>query len=484
SIVPRVQRHAGGLHAISGPEAVYLSTPIPMHGERFTTEANFTIHAGERIPFVLMWHHSNEPIPPVPDAERAITDTTEWWERWTSQCRYVGRWREPVIRSLITLKALIYAPTGGIIAAPTTSLPERLGGVRNWDYRYCWIRDATYTLYALLTAGYKHEAEAWRDWLIRAVAGHPGQLQTMYGVAGERRLTEQVLPWLPGYEGSSPVRTGNAAWNQLQLDVFGEVIDALHQARRNGVQTNERGWAIQSNMMEYLESNWNAPDKGIWEVRGPRRQFTHSKVMAWVAMDRMVRDIETFHLPGDADRWKRVRTEIHQEVCAKGFDAGRNTFTQYYGSRQLDASLLMIPLLGFLPPHDPRVVSTVQAIERELCHDGFVLRYSLAPSDSVNGLPSGEGTFLACSFWLADTYALQGRREDAEGLFQRLLALPNDVGLLAEEYDTVAKRFVGNFPQALSHLSLVNTAYTLSSASGPAQHRQSREERARAMNSA
>jgi GH15 family glucan-1,4-alpha-glucosidase len=478
SVVPWVQRHAGGLHAIGGPDAVYLSTPVPLQGKRFTSEAHFTIGAGDRVPFVLMWHPSHEDIPAAPDAEKAIEDTSKWWERWASQCRHEGTWREAVIRSLITLKALIYAPTGGIVAAPTTSLPERLGGVRNWDYRYCWIRDATYTLYALLAAGYKQEAAAWRDWLIRAVAGDPGQLQIMYGVAGERRLTEQELPWLPGYEGSSPVRKGNAAWRQLQLDVFGEVMDTLHQARRTGVQTNERGWAIQSKMMDYLESKWKEPDEGIWEVRGPRRHFTHSKVMAWVAMDRMVRDIEAFHLPGDGARWKRVRQEIHEEVCAKGFDAGRRTFTQYYGSNQVDASLLMIPSVGFLPADDARVAGTVQAIERELCHDGLVLRYSHTDASNVDGLPSGEGTFLACSFWLADTYALQGRHHEADALFRKLLALRNDVGLLSEEYDAAAKRLVGNFPQALSHLSLVNTAYTLSTGSGPAQHRQSTNDRA------
>ena len=477
SVVPWVQRHAGGLHAIGGPDAVYVSSPVQTKGTPFITEADFTVAAGDRLPFVLIWHPSHESVPDAPDADEAIEATRDWWTRWVSQGRHDGTWREAVIRSLITLKALIYAPTGGIIAAPTTSLPEHLGGVRNWDYRFCWIRDATYTLYALLAAGYKQEAEAWRDWLIRAVAGDPGQLQIMYGVAGERRLTEQELPWLPGYERSSPVRTGNAAWGQLQLDVFGEVMDTLHQARRTGVSTNERGWAIQSHMMEYLESKWKEPDEGIWEVRGHRRHFTHSKVMAWVAMDRMVRDIEDFHLPGDVARWKRVRQEIHDEVCAKGFDPAHNTFTQYYGSRQVDASLLMIPSVGFLPAHDPRVVGTVEAIERELGHDGLVLRYSHTESDRVDGLPSGEGTFLACSFWLADTYALQGRRHDADALFRKLLALRNDVGLLSEEYDTAAKRLVGNFPQALSHLSLVNTAYTLVTASGPAQHRQSTDNR-------
>lgn len=473
SVVPWVTRHADGLHAIAGPDSVYIAAGTPTYGKQSTTAADFDVQAGQQVSFVLLWHPSHEPAPSAPDASHVIEETTRWWRQWVSRCHPVGEHREAVIRSLITLKALIYAPTGGIVAAPTTSLPERLGGIRNWDYRYCWIRDATYTLYALLTAGYKEEASNWRDWLIRAVAGDPSQLQIMYGVAGERRLTERELPWLTGYEGSSPVRTGNAAWGQLQLDVFGEVMDTLHQARRTGVKTKERGWAVQTTMMEYLESKWKEPDEGIWEVRGPRRHFTHSKVMAWVAMDRMLKDIETFHLPGDAPRWRRVREEIHREVCEKGFDSSRNTFTQYYGSRQLDAGLLMIPLVGFLSPHDSRVRGTVQAIEKELCRDGLVLRYSHEDSQDVDGLPSGEGTFLACSFWLADTYVLQGRHHEAERLFQRLLNLRNDVGLLSEEYDTGSERLLGNFPQALSHLSLVNTAYSLSSAAGPSQHRQS-----------
>ncbi len=475
SVVPWVTRHAGGLHAVAGPDSVYMAAGAPTQGKQSTRVADFDVQAGQQVSFVMLWHLSHEPVPSAPDAAHAIEKTTQWWRQWTSRCRPGEEHREAVIRSLITLKALTYAPTGGIVAAPTTSLPERLGGVRNWDYRYCWIRDATYTLYALLMAGYKEEASSWRDWLVRAVAGDPAQLQIMYGVGGERRLTEIELAWLSGYEGSSPVRTGNAAWRQLQLDVFGEVMDTLHQARRTGMETNERGWAIQTAMMEYLESKWKEPDEGIWEIRGPRRHFTHSKVMAWVAMDRMVQDIETFHLPGDAARWKRIREEIHQDVCDKGFDPSRNTFTQYYGSRQVDAGLLMIPLVGFLSPHDPRVQGTVQAIEKELFCDGLVQRYSHHGSQSVDGLPAGEGTFLACSFWLVNTYVLQGRRKEAEQLFQRLLALRNDLGLLSEEYDTEAKRLVGNFPQALSHLSLVNTAYTLSNAAGPSQHRQNNE---------
>ena len=472
SVVPWVQREEKTINAIAGPDAVSLTAPVATHGKHFTTLADFLVRKGERLPFVLIWHPSHESAPPAPDAESAATETEDWWREWTSRCHMDGEWRAAVVRSLITLKALTYAPTGGIIAAPTTSLPERLGGVRNWDYRYCWIRDATYTLYALLTAGYREEAEAWRDWLLRAVAGDPAQMQIMYGVGGERRLTEYELDWLPGYEGSSPVRTGNRAWRQIQLDVFGEVMDTLHQARRAGVRTNARGWAIQSNMMEYLESKWREPDEGIWEVRGPRRQFVHSKVMAWVAMDRMVHDIETFHLPGDADRWKRVREDIHREVCDRGFDHHRGTFTQYYGARHVDASLLMIPLVGFLPPNDPRVSGTVRAIEHDLRRHHLVMRYCEDQQQEVDGLPQGEGMFLACSFWLADTYTLQGRRTEATALLKRLLALRNDVGLLAEEYDPEARRLLGNFPQALSHLSLVNTVFSLVEQSGPAQHRQ------------
>jgi GH15 family glucan-1,4-alpha-glucosidase len=472
SVVPWVQRRSGCMNAIAGPDAVTLSTPVPTRGEKLTTVADFVVRRGERVPFVLSWHPSHQPAPDSPDPESAASDTASWWHEWTSRCRMEGEWREAVVRSLITLKALTYTPTAGIIAAPTTSLPECIGGVRNWDYRYCWVRDATYTLYALLTAGYREEAEAWRDWLIRAVAGDPGQLQIMYGIGGERRLTEYELQWLPGYEGSAPVRTGNDAWRQVQLDVFGEVMDTLHQARRAGVNTDPRGWAIQSNMMEYLESKWREPDHGIWEVRGPRRHFVHSKVMAWVATDRMVEDIETFNLPGDVERWKRLREDIHREVCARGFDTDCGTFTQYYGSRHVDSSLLMIPLVGFLPPDDPRVMGTVRAIERDLRRDGLVMRYSHEKDPSVDGLPPYEGVFLACSFWLADTYTLQGRRTEAVGLLRRLLKLRNDVGLLAEEYDTQAKRLLGNFPQALSHLSLVNTVFSLIQTSGPAQRRQ------------
>jgi GH15 family glucan-1,4-alpha-glucosidase len=375
-----------------------------------------------------------------------------------------------VLRSLITLKALTYAPTGGIAAAVTTSLPEQLGGVRNWDYRYCWLRDATFTLYALMLGGYIEEASAWREWLLRAVAGKPSQLNIMYGLSGERRLTEIELGWLPGYEESVPVRIGNAAYRQFQLDVYGEVMDALHLARRAGLQPDENAWRVQGALMEFLESAWTEPDEGIWEVRGPRRQFTHSKVMAWVAVDRMVKAIEQFGLKGPLDSWRKLRAAIHAEVCRKGFDPDRNSFVQYYGGKDLDASLLMIPLVGFLPANDPRVKGTVEAVERHLMKDGFVARY--ATKQEVDGLPSGEGAFLPCSFWLADNFALLGRRDDALRLFDRLLELRNDVGLLSEEYEPAKRRLIGNFPQAFSHVSLINTASNLSRHPGPAEDRQ------------
>ncbi len=462
SIVPWVRRQGGALHAIAGPDSVWLRTPVEVRGENFRTLAEFTVDEGERVPFTLTWHASHMPSPRRIDPIRAVDDTTGWWSEWASGITYKGGWRDAVIRSLLTLKALTYQPTGGIVAAPTTSLPEALGGVRNWDYRYCWLRDATFTLDALMLAGLDSEATAWREWLLRAVAGQPQQMQILYGVAGERRITEQQLDWLPGYEQSRPVRTGNAAVNQFQLDVYGEVMDALYLARRVGLQYDETAWDLQRALMDFLESNWREPDEGLWEIRGPRRHFTHSKVMAWVAMDRAVKAVDLQQLEGPVQRWRALRREIHDEVCDQGFDAERNAFVQFYGGSQLDASLLMIPLVGFLPATDPRMRGTVEAVQRELSVDGLVLRYHPEGSADVDGLPPGEGAFLACSFWLADNLALMGRQREAREQFERLLSLRNDVGLLAEEYDPRSGRQLGNFPQAFSHVPLVNTASHLS----------------------
>ena len=469
SIVPWVRRMDGGIRAVAGPDTLLLRTPAPLRGEGLTTVAEFSVAEGERVPFELTWHPSHQPMPSALDAEAAVDHTEAWWTEWSSRCTYRGPWRDAVVRSLVTLKAMTYAPTGGIVAAATTSLPEQLGGVRNWDYRFCWLRDATFTLYALMMGGYTEEAQAWREWLLRAVAGAPPQIQIMYGLAGERRLTELELPWLPGYEGAAPVRIGNAAFGQLQLDIYGEVMDALHVARREGLPPDENAWRVQRQLLEYLETIWDQPDEGIWEVRGPRRHFTHSKVMAWVALDRAVMGVEQLGLAGPAARWRALRDTIHAEVCRRGFDPGRNAFVQYYGAPELDASLLMIPLVGFLPPSDPRVRGTVEAIERELLRDGFVMRYPTTPA--VDGLPPGEGVFLACTFWLADNYALLGRRAEARECFERLLGLQNDVGLLSEQYDPGAKRLTGNFPQAFSHVSLINTACNLSAEPGPADVR-------------
>ncbi len=470
SIVPWVRTVDGVLRAVGGPDSLYLQTPVETRGEGLTTVADFVVSVGERVPFVLTWNPSHLPPVESTNPERALTETEEWWKDWSGRCTYKGPWREQVLRSLITLKALTYAPTGGIVAAPTTSLPEAIGSVRNWDYRSCWLRDATFTLNSLMAAGYQEEACAWRDWLLRAAAGDPAQLQIMYGPAGERRLTELELDWLPGYEGSAPVRIGNAAVHQLQLDVYGEVIGALHEARRVGIESDEFSWPLQQHLLEYLETGWRQPDEGIWEVRGPRRHFTHSKVMAWVAVDRAVKDIERYGLSGDAERWKHLRETIHTEVCQKGYDPARQSFTQYYGGTELDASLLMIPLVGFLPPGDVRVRTTVEAIERELCHDEFVRRYQTSESGHVDGLPPGEGVFLACTFWLADNYWLLGRQAEARKLFERLLTLCNDVGLLSEQYDPTARRLLGNFPQAFSHVSLINTATSLSAAVDRPEH--------------
>jgi len=459
SVVPWVRRLDGRLHATAGPDGLVLDTPVATHGAHYTTVANFTVRPHDRVPFVLSWHPSEEP-PPLPiDAFAAADRTQGWWRMWTSRCRYRGRFRDAVVRSLITLKALTYSPTGGIVAAATTSLPEMIGGVRNWDYRYTWLRDATFTLYALRASGCSEEAAAWRDWLLRAVAGDPAKLQIMYGVAGERRLPELTLDWLPGYAGSRPVRVGNAAVMQRQHDVYGEVMDALYHASRAGLPPDEYSWPVQRAMLDYLESGWREPDEGLWEMRGPQQHFTHSKVMSWVAFDRAVKSVELLGLHGNADRWRRLRDVIHDEVCARAFDPVRNSFTQAYGSRSVDAALLQIPLVGFLPPTDPRVIGTVAAIERDLMRDGLVQRYRTSETD--DGLPGSEGTFLLCTFWLADTYVLLGRTAEAQAVFDRLLALRNDVGLLSEEYDPIARRMLGNFPQAFSHVGLINTALSL-----------------------
>jgi GH15 family glucan-1,4-alpha-glucosidase len=467
SIVPWVRRVGGALHAVAGPDSVWLRTPVPVHGENWSTVADFTVAEGERVPFMLTWHASHMRAPRRIDPVQAVDDSQAWWGRWASRIAYQGGWQDAVIRSLLTLKALTYAPTGGIVAAPTTSLPEAIGGVRNWDYRYCWLRDSTFTLYALMLAGLAEEARAWREWLLRAVAGQPKQMQILYGVAGDRRITEQELDWLPGYQGSRPVRIGNAAVDQFQLDVYGEVMDTLHLGRRIGLESDEPAWDLQRALMEFLEDHWRDPDEGIWEMRGPRRHFTHSKVMAWVALDRAVKAVEQARLEGPVDRWRALRREIHEEVCREGFDTGRDSFVQFYGGRHLDASLLLIPLVGFLPATDPRVKGTVAAIQRELMADGLVHRYAPEGSPQVDGLPPGEGTFLACTFWLADNLTLMGRHDEAVAIFERLLELRNDVGLLAEEYDPSTGRQLGNFPQAFSHVALVNTARNLSALPGP-----------------
>ena len=455
-VVPWVRRHGGYQLAVAGPDAVRLDAGVPTRSENMSTHASFAVAEGDEVPFVMTWYPSHHTEPAGVDAAQAVADTTAWWREWMGSC---GPTDPLVRRSLLTLKTLTYAPTGGIVAAATTSLPEQLGGVRNWDYRFCWMRDATLTLVALLDGGFADEARAWRDWLLRAVAGNPRDMQIMYGPAGERRLTEMELPWLEGYEKSAPVRIGNAASAQFQLDVYGEVMDALLHARDRGIEPEAHAWAIQRAILDFLESHWQEPDEGLWEIRSERRHFVHSKVMAWVAFDRAVTSVERFGMSGDADRWRRAREEIHREVCERGWDAQRGTFTQSYGSRALDAALLLIPRSGFLPGDDPRVLGTIDAVQRELQHDGFLLRYPTGESD--DGLPEGEGAFLPCSFWLADALALAGRRDEARAVYDRLVALANDVGLLSEEYDPQTKRLVGNFPQAFTHLTLVNTALTL-----------------------
>jgi len=468
AIVPWVTRlEDGTLRAIAGPDMVVLRTPVHLKGRNLRTVGEFTVAAGETVPFVLTYAPSHVPPPEPLNPEAALGGTESFWTGWSKKCQPTGHCSDAVVRSLITLKALTYWRTGGIVAAPTTSLPEHLGGTRNWDYRFCWLRDATLTLLALMNAGYSDEAQAWREWLLRAVAGSPEQVQIMYGIAGERRLTELEVPWLPGYEGSAPVRIGNAAHGQRQHDVFGEVMDALHQARSHGLAASESGWALQQAFLSHLERIWTEPDQGIWEIRGERRHFTYSKVMAWVAFDRALKSAEQFGLEGPLDRWREVAAAIHTDVCRRGFDRELGSFVQSYDSKQLDASLLLLPQVGFLPPDDPRVRATVQAIERRLLVDGFVMRYDTAASN--DGLPPGEGAFLACSFWLVDAYILQRRWQDARALFDRLLALRNDVGLLSEEYDPGQKRLLGNFPQAFSHISLVNTAHNLSEARKPVE---------------
>ena len=461
SVVPWVQRMEDGSRvAVAGPDAVSLRTPVEVRGENLRTVADFTIAAGERRPFVLTWFPSHHDEPAPIDPEQALEDTCGFWRDWIGQCTYEGRWGEAVHQSLMVLKAMTYDPTGGIVAAPTTSLPELIGGVRNWDYRYCWLRDATFALDALIENGFIDEARAWRRWLLRAVAGDPDDLQIMYGPAGERRLLEYEVPWLSGYEGSRPVRIGNGASTQFQLDVYGEVMDVLNEARRHHLEQDENSWALQSALLANLERRWREPDEGIWEVRGGRRHFTHSKVMAWVAFDRGVKAIEEFGHEGPLERWRAARDEIHGEVLERGFDEKLNTFVQSYDSKRLDASLLTIPLVGFLPPDDPRVLGTLDAIRKELFVDGFVNRYS-HDEEAVDGLPPGEGAFFLCSFWFVDNLALVGEVDEAVELFERLLALRNELGLLAEEYDVKLGRQVGNFPQAFSHIGLISTAMAL-----------------------
>ena len=470
AVVPWVTRlESGVLRAIAGPDMVLLRTPVHLKGKNMTTVGEFTVMRGETIPLVLSYARSHRPVPPARDPTASLEATEKFWTEWTAKCRPAGEWSDAVQRSMITLKALTYAPTGGIVAAPTTSLPECVGGERNWDYRFCWLRDATLTLLGAMHAGYYEEAEAWREWLLRAVAGSPDQLQIMYGIAGERRLTEWIVDWLPGYEKSAPVRIGNATHTQLQLDMFGEIMDVRHQARRGGVTTNDSGWDAQIKFLEHLTRIWREPDQGIWEMRGPAQHFTYSKVMAWVAFDRTIKSAESFGLEGPLDDWRRLRDEICDDVCTHGYNDKLGTFVQAYGSDQLDASLLLLPNVGFLPVTDPRIAATIKAIEQRLLRDGLVMRYST--ENVEDALPPGEGAFLACSFWLVDAYILQERLDEAENLFRRLVGLCNEVGLLSEEYDPSSKRLIGNFPQAFSHVALVNSAYNLTRVRKPVHQR-------------
>ncbi|MBV8662103.1 MAG: glycoside hydrolase family 15 protein [Hyphomicrobiales bacterium] len=474
SVTPWVTREEDGrLQLVAGPDRLLLDASVACEGEHYRTVADFSVDAGEEVSFVLTWSPSYRSEPKPIDIITTLGEVQTSWSEWSTAFDRSGRWADSVLRSLLTLKALAHWETGGIVAAGTTSLPERLGGPRNWDYRYCWLRDATFTLYALIESGFYDEAKNWHQWLLRAAAGSPDDLQIMYGVAGERRLDEREIAWLPGYEGSAPVRVGNAAVGQLQLDVYGEVVDAFYTARRAELVTSDESWGLEVALVTHLEGIWQEPDDGIWEVRGGRKHFTHSKVMAWVAFDRAVRSIEDFGLEGPLERWREIRDAIHREVCERGYEPTQNTFVQSFGAEALDASLLLIPLVGFLPAKDPRVLGTLAAIERRLVRNGLVLRYDT--NQGTDGLPGGEGAFLACSFWLADNYALAGRSREAQALFERLLALTNDLGLLAEEYDPISRRLLGNFPQAFSHLALINTAHNLNSASGPAEQRASRE---------
>src|SRR3984893_16826927 len=461
SIVPWVRKTDEGIIAVAGPDTLRVRTPVELCGENFHTTSKFTVSAGQRIPFEICWYASYRDEPKLFDFEKTIADTEKWWREWAGRCTFAGTSKPAVTRSLLTLKALTYAPTGAIVAAPTTSLPELIGGVRNWDYRFCWVRDATLSLRALVVAGYLDEARAWREWLIRAVAGKPSELSIVYGLRGERRLTELELPWLPGYEGSKPVRTGNAAYNQLQLDVYGEIADTLYLCRQAGLQPDkDTTTGVGLALIKHLETAWEDPDEGIWEVRGPRRNFSHSKMMAWVAMDRAVKSAEQGWVNAPAEKWRSLRDKIHDEVCRKGFDGELNSFVQFYGSKHLDASLLMMAIVGFLPANDPRLRGTVAAIEKHLLSkNGFVNRYTLDPA--VDGLPHGEAAFLPCTLWLADNYAFQGRPKEAREVFERVLGVRNDLGLLSEEYDPVNRRLLGNFPQAFSHFSMVNTAFNL-----------------------
>jgi GH15 family glucan-1,4-alpha-glucosidase len=462
STIPWVQSSAEETSAIAGPDALYLRTEAETHGEELKTVSEFSVREGEYVPFTLTWAPSHEPAPDAIDPIWAIRHTEEWWNGWSNRCRFSGTYRDEVVRSLIVLKGLTFRPTGAIVAAPTTSLPEDIGGERNWDYRYCWLRDAALTLDALMIGGYSQEALDFSAWLLRATASHPSQLQVLYGVGGERRLPEQELDWLPGYLGSKPVRVGNAASNQFQLDLFGELLDAAYRGRELTGMLREAGWQRQRALLRHLEEVWRDPDEGIWEVRGPRRHFTHSKVMAWVAFDRAVKTIENAGAEGDLGRFRRIRDEIHDQVCTEGYDKARNTFTQYYGSDELDAATLLIPAVGFLPPDDARVIGTIDAIQAELAPDGWVRRYSTSEGrDEVDGLRGEEGAFLPCTFWLADALAMAGRIDEARTIFERLLGLANDVGLISEEYDPERERLIGNFPQAFTHLALINTASLL-----------------------